>query len=521
MRVFLEDCDLPEKTRAGSRRAGFIVAILLLLIVWGIPGGYLRSHIPAPRTGLPYQVLVGEEDCPTTLDLVFDDPETSYSLIVSSLGEHTSSYRVHLAAAPVDRVRTLNVAPLANLAGRSPLVTPRAAPIIVNSGQRTASPSSATSAGARTRDFYLHVTDGALENPQGYVCVRGELLAEGKEARVYLDPQVRKPDLDLACELIRLLDETILPFSREKLGTIRDADADGKLAVLITPWLSRLQGGQTSLQGCVRSSDLEPELAAPFSNRGDILYLNSDLRAGAELENLLAHEITHLVSFSQRLPDGQSGRLPDLEDWLNEAVAHLAENLQGNCWANLDYRLARFLDEPGRSPLIVPDYYRAGMWRDHGCRGATYLFLRWCVDQYGEQILPQLLSQPACGKEAVEAVTGVPFADLYRYWTVALLESGAPKTGADASLIEPKSGSRSGQFKSLNLRGRIGRECLSGPRVETWDLSGPAKELQIRGTATRFLELSAPRLTDGPNVQRITIQADRGAELQVTLLRRR
>ena len=156
-----------------------------------------------------------------------------------------------------------------------------------------------------------------------------------------------------------------------------------------------------------------------------MLYFNSNLRPDAHLRTLLAHEYTHAVSFSLRLPSSRNpAGLRDEEDWLSEAIAHLAENLHGADWSNLDYRISRFLNDPQRFPLVVADYYRAGLWRDHGCRGATYLFLRWCVDQYGAGLLSDLLRSPATGTRNLERATGVPFPMLYRHWTMALLESG-------------------------------------------------------------------------------------------------
>ena len=42
----------------------------------------------------------------------------------------------------------------------------------------------------------------------------------------------------------------------------------------------------------------------------------------------------------------------DEESWLNEALAHLAEEMHGHGWSNLDYRVSAFLNDPGRYALV-------------------------------------------------------------------------------------------------------------------------------------------------------------------------
>src|SRR5262249_790057 len=145
------------------------------------------------------------------------------------------------------------------------------------------------------------------------------------------------------------------------------------------------------------------------------------------------------------------------EDWLNEAIAHVAENIYGGGWGNLDDRIAQCLKFPERYPLVVSDYYRAGLWRSDGCRGATYLFLRWCIDQYGEELLPELVASPWAGTRNLEAATGARFANLFRAWTVAMMESGTERVSG-------------APLKWLSLRGRVGRASLNGPRRTAWDV---------------------------------------------------
>jgi hypothetical protein len=354
-------------------------------------------------------------------------------------------------------------------------------------------------AGAVQRRFFLHVTAVKLEDAQGYVPVSGHLVGEGHRVRVYLDRQTSPSDPapGLIDEIIRLLDEEIIPRSREVLGEHADIDGDGKLAVLVTSWLGRLRGGTTSLDGFVRASDFQPEVDVPFGNRADVIYLNTSAQPGPALKALLAHEYTHAVCFSRRLSRaGHAVSLPVEEDWLNEAIAHVAENLHEGGWSNLDRRIARFLETPGVSPLAVRDYYRAGLWRDPGCRGATYLFLRYCADQFGDGLLRDLVNDPAVGKRNLERATQTSFSELFRHWTIALAE---------------------GRMATVSVHGKVGECELTGVTRVAWPVAEGSCTLKLNGTAAAYVELAGGCES---RVMRVVVEAAPQAHLQVTLVRR-
>ncbi len=175
-------------------------------------------------------------------------------------------------------------------------------------------------------------------------------------------------------------------------------------------------------------------------------------------------------------------------------------------WSNIDYRIIRFLNQPEHCPLVVPDYYRAGRWRDHGCRGATFLFLRWCADCYGEGLLRELVRSPEAGRANIACATGVPLAELYRRWTLALYESGRGSS----------TGNRRGALRTLDLRGSVGDWNLAGPRPVIWEQNEERRSVSLAGTSTAFLEL---RSTGKSETRRIHIRAEPGCRLQISLLR--
>lgn len=445
----------------------------------------------------------------TAFDLKFTS-DARYVVIASSLGDSRRSFDVALRS---ERVETSELLPARQIPACRPR---RIRPAAVESDEATTQRRDETPAQtAARREFFLHVTDGALENAAHYARVRARSVAEGDDVRVYLDDTVKPRELfpGVIDEIVRLLDEDVIPSIGTRLGRYRDVDGDGKFAVLLTPWLGKLQGGRTSIGGFVRGSDFRTDLEKPFGNQCDMMFLNTNQTTGPHLRTLLAHEYTHAVCFSERLPmDSEDVGRPHEEDWLNEAIAHVIETMEGEseeatrAWSNIDYRISRFLNQPECCPLVVPDYYRAGRWRDHGCRGATFLFLRWCVDCYGEGLLRELIRSPDVGRANIACATGVPFAELYRRWTLALYESGRGMAKTN----------RQGALGSLDLRGSVGDWKLAGPRPVIWEQSEEHRSVSLAGTSTVFLEL---RSTGRSETRRIHIRAEPGCRLQVSLLR--
>ncbi|HUE17104.1 MAG TPA: hypothetical protein VMR25_23195 [Planctomycetaceae bacterium] len=388
-----------------------------------------------------------------------------------------------------------------------------------------------------SRTFSLHVTDGSLDDPAQYATIHARTIAEGRQVRVYLDDQQSRSDLahGLVQEVIDLFDDDVIPRFRGVLGTYRDVDHDGRFAILLSPWLSRLQGGRTSVGGFVRGSDFQTCLGLPFSNRCDMMYVNSQTLPGPHLRTLLIHEYTHAVCFSRRTADtfGRS-RFPEEEDWLNEAIAHCAESLFQGGWSNLDYRISRFLNDPAAFPLVVGDYYRAGLWRCHGCRGATYLFLRYCVERFGPETLTRLIGNPAHGTHNIELATGCSFDRLFRDWTLSLLdppfrepvpaaterpatvELGTRSVVAAAANSSGASLSARPVLAPLDLYGSLGQWGLAGPRRRICDVDASPQHFELKGTSALYLELFA---NGAPGPRRLCLQGSPGSRMQVSVIR--
>lgn len=522
------DGDLRQGRSVGPRH-GLCLALVSVVVVSGWAWGFRENSIDWPPADRPCAVAIHQGR--SVVDLYLS-PDVAVNLLISNLGHSNQSSLISVRAEPLSGTPQYRPVPLdSELFASQCSTNPQQ-----REGEAPAEPyrpqelgrlrGSAGATPSPTRDFWLHVTDEPLEDSRGYQLIHGRLVATRDAIQVYVDSSVhesagRPPLKGLAHEIAERLESTVLPEIGSRLGMVSDVDRDGRLTVLITPWLSRLRGGQTQVRGFVRSSDFRDDIAAPFSNRADVLYLNSDLPSGAGLQTLLLHEVTHAALFStgaapkvvdrsaiqRRNHDTINNPVPPLpsklfkplewEDWLNEGLAHLSERSGGGDWSNLDYRIARFWQQPANAPLIVSDYYRSRRWRDHGCRGATFLFLEWCGQRHAahnnSEFIAAVASSGKPGVEAIERVLGHTFHDLYRAWSVSLamqqLTHGSPA--------------------------RIGRFGASGPRCLAWNVDLSTKQtLEISGTATRFIELRSSQ----PGWYRISFDGDPHEPWQVTLV---
>jgi hypothetical protein len=249
-----------------------------------------------------------------------------------------------------------------------------------------------------------------------------------------------------------------------------------------------------------------------------MMYLSAGLRAGAYLRTVLAHEYTHAVVFCRKVADDpdRAGGGKDEEGWLDEGYAHLVEDLHGFSRENLDFRVSAFLSAPERYGLVVGDYYTAGLFRSHGNRGATYLFLRWCADHYGPGLLPSLVCSTKVGVENLEAATGTSFETLYRRWSTSVFFDEKPGTPASGRARKPAS-------DDWLLAGPRPASVEPGGAADEWSACGTtshyavveasptgAVEIEVRGPAEGRLQVTAVRLPDDLPKLDLALQLRRG-----------
>jgi hypothetical protein len=447
------------------RLARWLIPVVLFGVSGTTPPRQHDSPRPTRHAAAPVDVHAGIA--------LFDlppNPDGQLVVVVSALGRSNTQYDISVQVAPARPHKATAVSPpLLAIRPYRPL-TPR-----LDDPTHFAALVAATS----TRDVPTRVFDVPLLNRRpleegGSLRVRARPAAVGQRTVVYLDEaaDLSHSRVELAEAIVRRLETSIMPAGDRLVGPPADVDGDHRLAVLLTPVLAHLQNGRTTVGGFVRADDFRKHLAPPRSNRADMIYLNINLIPDQHLTDVLAHEYRHVLAFSHRDALGHDSE----HDWINEALAHLAEH--GS--TNISHRVRTYLEQPSRYPLVVPDYYRAGLWRCDGVRGATFLFLDWCRQQHGEQLVREMLTSPNTGIRNLVVATRTPFARLFRNWSVGMLYNRTP-------------------YQDTN------------PAVRTWD-GGQRLDIQLATTATCYL--APARIPPGAMIR---IQAPTQARLQVTV----
>lgn len=491
-----------------QRLAAFtaLIATLAGLVGWISPH---EIRLPLPE-GVTFDVAADSGEA--SFDLPMSAIDEQYLLVVSNLSPELEARRVELSCESIraPKLLPLKAASLPPAIELSPIgVAAQAA----EGDEKVVIPGEITLATwqpfRKHRRFWLHVGSDPVETRAGWRPIDAHLAGESDRLRVFVDVDDCVPPQTVQW-LIERFEGRVAPLADAWLGPVQDIDGDGKFSVLLTSWLERLDDGKVALGGMVWPGDFDPEGQAPFSNSADVLYLNAQQRPGRHLETLLMHEYTHAVTAcGRRAADSVLFTGDDEESWLNEALAHVAENLISDNWSNLDYRVASYLDQPAATPLVVESYTRHGLWRDAPVRGSSYLFLRWCAARYGNGLLSQLIHSPRRGIGNLEAATGERFEDLYRHYAVEQFigRSSVPTTEGDAD----------DKDFSWACYQRAGDYQLTGPRFTRWDLAAtPAPPVaEVAGTASAYYVLSAA----AAGARRISIQAEAGAVLQISLVR--
>lgn len=283
-----------------------------------------------------------------------------------------------------------------------------------------------------------------LKAAGGFAKVTAEVRAIGTHAVVYRDLQAPDggfTDADLA-SFAAILDDPIRTTVVNAFGAPSDIDNNGRVAILFTPvvnsWTPRASG--SFFAGFFYGNDLTNRTG---SNKGEVFYsLVPDPRGefgdarSAELVKrtvppVLAHELQHMIGYNQRVLV-RNGRQEDL--WLDEALAHTAEDLVARAFAarddlararqfhagNLD-RALDFLYGADGTSLI--SNVRPGSVEE---RGAQWTFIRYLMSRFGDQVVTALTQTTRSGVANVTAVTGAPWSDVYAAWSTSVWADDAP-----------------------------------------------------------------------------------------------
>lgn len=337
----------------------------------------------------------------------------------------------------------------------------------------------------------------------------------------------------------RELDDVVVPTDSAYFGAPADIDGNGRITYLFTPKVNRLtpRGSQTYVGGFFLPLDLvdsgdaagsglqgENGETCPASNEGEILYMavaDPEAQYGAAVRrdqalrrtrSVGAHELVHLLSAEQRLVYG-SGGFEDLDEtWLQEALAHLGEEMVGlrllgaEPHANLGWdavsgdratldlfntyflnnfaRLSFFMRTPTATPALAEG--DPGGLASLQMRGFGWAFVRWLVDRHAggdEEELVRALSSGGSGVrrgvDNVETAADASWESLAPDFLTALaLDDGG---------VQGEAGRRG--FSTWNLRSIFGGLHQNRVAGNAFPLAYPLREtvLPFGSTALDFV----------------------------------
>ncbi|MCX5752097.1 MAG: hypothetical protein NTW97_00465 [Candidatus Krumholzibacteria bacterium] len=275
-----------------------------------------------------------------------------------------------------------------------------------------------------------------LLDPDNFTTVTADLKYEGAHTLLYVDAETPQSCLsDAEAEDLGLAyDASIYAVDRSSFGNESDINGDGKVAILMTPVVNRMTPGGSAggdegyIAGFFLAVDLLPDFAGSVTNAREIFYTMvpdpdpADLKFGnyfpkektlGVIRGVLAHEFLHMILFNYRVLTYGGGYMADYmeELWMNEGLAHIAEDLNGFDASNIG-RANLYLENPRNVTLI----YGGNELKE---RGADFLFLRHLGDRFGTRIFKDLVQSKKAGVANVEAVTGAYFSELFADWVAA------------------------------------------------------------------------------------------------------
>ena len=283
-----------------------------------------------------------------------------------------------------------------------------------------------------------------------FATVRAEAKYVGRHAVIYQD--LNAPSGGLGADdfdsLGEIFDLELYDLGTRAFGAESDIDGDDRVAILLTPVVNSLTEvascDDSFIAGFFLALDINPgSVRDPRSNQAEVFYSIVPDPGGEftctftvnqvrrQVPVTFIHEFQHMISFHQHVMLRGGG--PE-ELWLNEGLSHLSEELAaqhflaqgdttrfrrfavGNLINAYDYLL-----EPG-DVFVLPA--EGGGTREE--RGAAWLFLRWIVDQFGEDVVRRMSETAATGSGNVESVAGASFGRLLLEWFLANWVSDLP-----------------------------------------------------------------------------------------------
>jgi hypothetical protein len=276
----------------------------------------------------------------------------------------------------------------------------------------------------------------------------------GAHIAIYVDtlaptPGLPTSDLD---SLRDVFDTRLYPLDTMTFGHVSDIDTNTVVVVLMTNQVNKLvTKSQCNAGGYIVGFFWPGDLAPGFSqnyNNGEIFYsivpdslgTLSCAHKNSEVNNVMpvtfTHEFQHMINFVEhvlvRSTDGEEG-------WLDEGLSKYAEELAGRSFGDNAhfsqfaigdvYDAYQYMLDPANTPLLIPaDTGTLAMG------GASWLFTRYIVDQFGDSLPGRLVRGTTVGLANVQQQTGVSSDTIIARWALANWVSDLPGFSAAPQL---------------------------------------------------------------------------------------
>jgi len=298
--------------------------------------------------------------------------------------------------------------------------------------------------------------------------------AVGAHVAIYVDTLAPAPGLDSADidTLKQVFDGRLYPLDSTTFGAATDIDANGVVIALMTPVVNALvtkAACNTSgyIAGFFLPDDLDQSAPLSRSNHGEIFYsivadpagtlscahTSTGVKTGTP--GTFVHELQHMINFAQHVLI--NGGSVTEEGWLDEGLSKYAEELAGRSYlAQADtvtfsqYAFNdvddayTYLSATGVSPLLIE--FDQGTLAEVG---ASWLFTRYLVDQYGAALPAKLVQTTLAGAGNVAAQTGHSFDTTVTRWALSNWVSDLPGFATPAELSDTSWHFRTRTFASL------------------------------------------------------------------------